>query len=181
MLVHVHGLNLFLAAMTHISKGQFDVAPYLLRAVFDCQSLALAVGLRDDMALRFLEHKEIRASEARQLAVDVVRTHSSELAESINSNYKQEFQAANELSHLGLRHIDKLLEVRDGILYPIVGGRPDGSEAVVLTRAVLLSEHMLLAWTKAFHEGLLGDDWLCRFESTTPRLTAWLDSTKQTT
>ena len=173
LLLGTHGLNLFIATMGLIAKGQFDVVSHLLRAGFDCQSLAFAVGSRADLAEKFFAG-DLRSAECRKLVVVTIRAVDSELADFIDSRYRDEFDAANELSHVSLTHVDKILDRQGDTLTPIVGGRIDADLARNMAGVALENEYWHLVWFKAFRSSTLGQDWVDELSAIQGPFRGWM-------
>jgi hypothetical protein len=173
MLLGTHGLNMFIGASELICKGQFDVASHLMRGIFDCESLLYAVASGAERADRFM-NGDLRSHEGRRLVVDAIRSADPELASFMDGRFKDEFDAANEMSHVNLTHVDKLLQ-RDGdSIMPVVGGRPDRDLARRMFGAVLEHEHWHLTWFAAFRRDVVGEDWYTRYVGTRETLRSWM-------
>lgn len=169
----VHGLNLYITTVRLIVGGLFDVAAYLLRASFDCQSLLYATGCDEELAKRFAAGG-LKASQARKrLVADLRRGGKAEIADQINTRFCEEMKAANELSHLNLGHLDKLIEVAGSSARPVVGGRADSEECRRFWVTTLEEEFWLLSWFCALRGTVLESDWVARYESARNHFVGW--------
>jgi hypothetical protein len=173
MLLGAHGLNLYITTVRLIVGGLFDVAAYLLRASFDCQTLLYATGRDEEVAKRFAAG-DLKASQARKrLVADLRQGGQAELAQQISTRFEEEAKAANDLSHLKLIHLDKLIEVGDSSITPVVGGRADSKECLNFWKAALEHEHWILSWFLAFRKPALDSDWIRQYETVRARFLGW--------
>jgi hypothetical protein len=165
ILLTCHGLNLFTECTSLIVRGLFDVSAYLLRPMMDNQSLLFACASREELAERYL-NDDLKASEARKLLIAYLRRADSALADETDLQLKDDADAANDLSHVGLIHADKLIRVDANGLTPVGGGMTDPREARNQSKVSLLQEHQLLVSLKAFRKSALGEEWLQDFDKT---------------
>ena len=164
LLLGTHGLNLFLGFMNLIVRGRCDVASYLLRPILDCESLAFAVAGDEEMAKAF-HADELRAADSRKKEIEFVRRYYPEQTSFLDSSLKDESNAANDLSHVNLTNVSRVLEPEGDTLTPVIGGRVDMKLASRLTAGALLHEYWHLVWFRAFFPGEVGDGWVTDWES----------------
>ena len=173
VLLGTHGLNLFLEFMGLVIRGRFDVASYLPRAILDCQSLAFAVQSDAGLAAQFFDGK-LRGYQGRVKVVEAIRPVEAELADYLERRFKDEAGAANDLSHVNLTHLEKLVD-RDGdSVTPIVGGRVDHDLGRSLTGSALENEDWHLSWFEAFHGSTVGQDWVNERSAMKNSFRAWM-------
>lgn len=168
ILLACHGMNLFVATMGLIVRGLFDVSAHLMRGLMDTWSLLYACASRDELAARYL-NATLKASEARQLLVDDLRSREQALGDDYESRLKDDADAANDLAHVKLLHGDKLVTVEEGRITPVAGGRIDRGEARTQSKPALETERWLLVSLKAFRKNALSEAWASRFDETTSR------------
>lgn len=173
LLLGAHGLNLFLEFMGLVIRGRFDVASYLARAILDCQSLSFAVQSDAALAAQFFDGK-LRGYQGREQVVEAIRPVEAELAAYLESRFKDEAGAANDLSHVNLTHVDKVLDREGDSVMPIVGGRVDHDLSRLLTGSALEHEDWHLSWFKAFHGPTLGQAWIHEHSTTKNSFRAWM-------
>lgn len=83
----------------------------------------------------------------------------------VDQRLKDESGAANELFHVNLSHVAKVLDTDANTITPIVGGRVDRELARHMTGAAFEHEYWHLTWFRAFFSYALGEDWLADFDS----------------
>ena len=169
----IHGLNLFLEFMGLVIRGRFDVAPYLARAILDCQSLAFAVQSDAGLAAQFFDGK-LRGYQGREKVVEAIRPIEAELAAYLERRFKDEAGAANDLSHVNLTHLDKILDRKGDSFTPIIGGRVDHDLSRRLTGSALEHEEWHLSWFEAFHGSTVGQDWVDERSAMKDSFRAWM-------
>lgn len=117
----VHSLNLYAGAFALLVRGQFDVAPYLMRGLYDVPCLILATDGEEAIAERFLsEDDELKPSDARRW---VEANHDYARVFLNQSDEIRSFM--NEYSHVGRYQTKSMLDVSDGGITPTFGGRRD--------------------------------------------------------
>jgi hypothetical protein len=173
LLLGGHGLNLLIGTVELIVKGQFDVASYLLRALFDCESLSYAVHAKPELADRFLAD-DLRSFEGRRMIIENIRSLDPDLADFLDKRYRDEFDAANDMSHVNLTQLDKLVTSDGQSITPVVGGRCDGIVARRMTGVVVEHEHWHLTWFAAFRTDTMGPDWTARYKACGESMRPWM-------
>lgn len=173
LLLGTHGLNLFLEFMSLVIRGRFDVASYLARAILDCQSLAFAVQSDAGLAAQFFDGK-LRGYQGREQVVEAIRPVEPELAAYLERRFKDEAGAANDLSHVNLTHLDKILDREGDSVTPIVGGRVDHDLGRRLTGSALEHEDWHLTWFEAFRGSTVGQDWVDEHSAIKNSFRAWM-------
>jgi hypothetical protein len=173
LLLSAHGLNLFLDFLGLVARGRFDVASHLLRAILDCQSLVFAVSSSEEGAAEFHDGK-LRGAQGRKRVVELLREAEPALADFLDKRFKDDSGAANELSHVGLSHVDKILELKGNRLEPILGGRVDAELARQMVGAALEHEHWHLTWFGAFWSEAVGEDWRSGFAGLRDEFREWM-------
>ncbi len=162
VLLASHGINLFTAALSITVRGQFDISGYLLRGLFDCSALLYATASKEERAEKFFAN-ELLASQARKLMVHDLSRQNAPFGNDLSIKFLHDSKAANQLTHAGLINLEKLVERTDEAVTPVVGGRADPRQTVLLTKAAVEYEYLMLLLFRAFRESALGADWLSRF------------------
>jgi hypothetical protein len=176
-LLSTHGLNLFISCMSLTARGQFNVVVYLLRAIADCQLLLMATGCSDQLAEDFLGGK-LKGSDARKFQVELVKLSDPELADFINMRLDIELnKAANNLAHVNISTVAKVLDSEREPRPPMIGGRNNAKEAKEVVSGLLEHEQWQLAWLKFFKQPSLGDEWKSEARQNRKRLLDWMEST----
>ena len=127
----VHSLNLYTGALGLLVRGQFDVASYLMRSVYDSHSLLQAASTDEDNARRLLGEipgKRLSASHAR---VWVERNggfsgYGLEVDEPYQKEIAQLRSAMNRYAHTGHYQAESVLSIAEGGITPTFGGHLDG-------------------------------------------------------
>ena len=175
ILLVCHGMNLFVETMGLIVRGLFDVSAHLLRGLMDTQSLLYACASRDELAARYL-NSSLKASETRRLLVADLRSQDKALADDFESRLKDDAHAANDLAHVRLLHGYKLVNIHDGRITPVAGGRIERDEAHGQSKPALEAERWLLVSLRAFRKTAVGEHWIRRFDETTSRFVSHMRS-----
>jgi len=174
ILLGVHGANLTVAALGLIVRGQFDVVRYLMRSIFDCHTLMAGCGLDPNLADRFLRGEEKLAAVARKQTLAGMRADGdSEDANWIESRFKGDYEAANDLSHVAPSQVGLVLE-GGSVRTPVVGGRVDPSEASLLWKATLEQEHWALIWLSGLAANVVDDNWRAQFGDLQARVPTYM-------
>jgi len=173
ILLGAHTLNVYIEVLSLIVRGLFDVASYLLRGSFDCQSLVYAVAKYEAQAEKFGRGK-LKASAARKLHVKDLRAASeTTLANKIDDRNKAEAKAANVLAHASVTHVDKIIELSGTEITPVITGREDSSECLNFWKVALEHEDSTLGWLHAFRNQVLGPAWKKTYLVTNGRFRTW--------
>jgi len=176
LLAGTHSLNLLLGIVDLVMRGQHDVAGHLLRGVMDAQSLLFAVLADPTDASEYLG-RGIKASDARMKIVQTLRGAGAHAeADDVNDRFLTEYGAANTLAHAGAVHAEKVLERSDGSITPIVGGRADARESVLMLAAALDQEFWALTWFAQFQRPSLDEydePWSDDFERARTQFAEW--------
>ena len=178
-LLGTHAFNLLTASMGEIVRGQFDVAMYLVRPLFDTAALILACGLHPDLAAKYRRGQFSAADARRQHVADLEAAGDPELATDIDRMLREEASAANIASHPGLVHADKLLAQTGNIISPTLGGRPDAAQAVLLARTSLLYEQQAMMWLRTGQRDALAGEWSERFDELSAAFLEWMAATDE--
>ncbi|MEX0783280.1 MAG: hypothetical protein WD557_11565 [Dehalococcoidia bacterium] len=138
LLLGVHAYNLSEALFRLIVAGRFDVAAYLLRPAWDIGGLILGAGSDESLAERFWKD-ELRASDARrEIAAAVRRAAGNKLADELEGGWAADYGPLQELAHVKMIHLDKAVAAgTTGNIVPMLGGRSDGGQAIVMARGAI--------------------------------------------
>ena len=152
-LVALHGFNLAMSAFSLTMLGQFDVAPYLFRGVFDAHGLFFGCAVDHGVAKSFLDG-EHAAGPARKAAVRFVRDrHGTAAAEMLARQYQRDGDDLNAMSHAGSSHLRRMFNGST----PTLGGHVDAAKARDYW-AVLLREEWSMVRLLGLFAGV-DDEW----------------------
>lgn len=176
MLLSCHTFNLFVELVSCVYAGRFDTACYLTRPAWDASALLRYVGSDESVAEAFLsDPSAVKASSARIANVDRLRQLDAAAGEEVNRIFKDDFAAANTLSHVNITQLGKLVE-RTGpnSRRATVGGRPDTQEAIAMLRLAGYCESMTLSALREV--GGFGKQWDDRAVRALDKVMAWSKS-----
>lgn len=178
-LLTCHSANLFWDSTYLVMQGKFDSASYLFRAAYDCAGLIRLAAADPSATEAFLKGEEVKGSRGRILAVADLRNlivdGEDGLADDMNRVYSEDAAALNELAHVSVSHINKLIETMpNGKIRATIGGRMDAQEAKTLLRAVALSEIHTLSALRIVASSRLGEGWDSACVSAVEELATWI-------
>ncbi len=143
----IHALNLATVAMRMAVCGNFDTVPYLFRALMDCHSLIQGCSRDADLAERFLDGEEKLAGSARRKFItELQEAGYLDDAKWIEKRFLADYDAGNDLAHIGATQVRRVIEEGNGRLEPRLGGRANADEASLAWAATLEQEHWALIW-----------------------------------
>ena len=168
-----HSFNIYTAALDLVIRGQFDVAAYLMRPLFDMPGLVLATANDEENANRVLPGGDgLRASDARKW----VEAH-PEVAKAL-SNEGGLYRYMNDYAHSQPYHVESILEITDDGIIPTVGGRIDDLRARRDTAIICgLDRDILIAMGEQLHGGS-GRDWRADFVLAVESYNEWFKSVR---
>ena len=168
-----HGFNLYVSALSLITRGLFDVASHLMRGLFDCQALVYATGSSEDLAKRFGDGS-LAASDARKILIEILNAAGeAETAERFERKYKEEREASNSLAHVSMIHAEKVLEVTGDAATPMLLGRFDEAECRNFWLISLEQEFWTVTWFYALRRPLFHDEGIAQWEAMRRSFTKW--------
>lgn len=154
----LRGLSVFLGSVV---RGYFDVAPYLMRGMYDAQSLVLGCVLLDESFIKEVLEGRTRGlpGKARTGLVGAFKETDSVVAEMLNERFKKDYDAGNGLAHTAKYHLDRVLARTDEGFAVQLNGFPHDEEARVLWSAALEIEDWALRWISLGAADALSDEW----------------------
>ena len=168
-----HGFNLYVSALSLITRGLFDVASHLMRGLFDCQALLYATGSSEDLAKRFGDGS-LAASDARKRLIETLNAAGeAETAERFERKYMEEREASNSLAHVSVIHAEKVLEVTEDVATPVVLGRFDQAECRNFWLIPLEQEFWMVTWLYALRRPLFHGEGIAQWEAMRRSFTKW--------
>ena len=159
--------------MNLIARGQYDVAPYLVRPIAECQSLAFAVAISEEGAKAFYANR-LRGAYGRKRVIELIRPVYPEVASFLEARFKGDSGAVNNLSHVSPQNVKGVLKLEGGTPTPTVVGRVDKRLASLLTAAAFENEFWHLTCFRVFFSNVLDDDWIGDFDSLTRLYRTWM-------
>ncbi|MSQ29590.1 MAG: hypothetical protein EXR68_03770 [Dehalococcoidia bacterium] len=157
------------------TRGQFDVVPYLMRQMLDCHSLINTCGRDGNFAERFLDGEEKLAGPARKAFIADLRNNGhDEDALWIEQRFLADYGAGNDLAHLGKSQVQRILAAEWSRARPVLGGRADPEDALLMWSAILDQEHWVLIVLNGFGGKAVEDPWRGRFAAAQQRWAAFV-------
>lgn len=168
VLLGVHMARSFGAGLGLTARGIFDAAPYVMRGLYDTQSLLLGCILLDEsFATDVLDGKKKNLpATARKELVDAMRAAgNTELADDLDDRFNRDRNAGNGLAHTNAYHLVRVRgPLPDGSWAPTFDGFHLESEAKVLCAGMLEIEDWALRWFSIFGDDFLSESWKQRHE-----------------
>ena len=175
MLLACHSFNLFIELISAVMAERFDAACYLARPIWDVGPILGYVGSDEALAQDFRRGDEIKASSARKAMVERLRLFDPDSAREVDRIFSEDFGPAQEMSHVNLIHVSKLVAATGPQSNTAtLGGRVDHEEAVGLLRVAALGESLSL--TALRQVGGFGKAWDERCVRALGKLLEWSKS-----
>ena len=179
LLLGVHAYNLTETLFRLIIAGRFDVAAYLLRPAWDIGGLILGAGSDESLAERFW-NDTLRASDARREIAAAVRASAGDaLADEMEKGWSADYGPLQELAHVKMIHLDKAVAPgTTGNIVPMLGGRSDGGQAIVMARGAIKAGVQSLVHLYAVRGKVLGEPFYDRVVLVHEHLLAWVNANR---
>lgn len=163
MLLVIHGMNIYRMAVGLVVEGEFDVALYFFRALFDVGPLIYGTQHPDLVE----EGKALSAAEARIRFVKGLREdgHESE-ADWMDKLWRdREYALMQEMAHLNRAHLAQLIRPTATHRELTLGPRYDDEQCTALLRGILQFESRTLIFIHGTCHKWVGEEWSKRWEA----------------
>lgn len=173
VLLVAHALTVYVAVAGLVARGQFDVALYLFRPLFDAGPLIVETTDSSDEG-----RLELKATPARIRFIDALRAagHEKEAAEMEKLLREREYPLMQEMAHLNPVHLGQLVRPTSKGRELTFGPQRDAERFAVMLRGIFRYEARNIAFINHTCHRWLAEGWPERFEAVMLRYASLLFS-----